>query len=217
MAHLIRKCIRCSVVSQLDAVAMTSTDGLNAEVFFVCKACGHGSIYEGQPQSHISNVTGALDKGRYFSQQAIIALPDDPILSADVPNRVQELFRQAVRCRQLSLFDAAGAMFRKTIDVATKEIYATDSRLAGKKPADAPRARVAALGQLKILDEEIVELADVALMDGNDAAHDTDPYTSGEAEALQDLTDDLLDRLFVKPARIARVKAKQVESGQRKA
>jgi hypothetical protein len=106
-------------------------------------------------------------------------------------------------------------MFRKTIDVATKEIYATDLRLTDKKPADAPRARIAALGQFKILDEEIIELADVALMDGNDAAHDADPYTSQEAEALQELTDDLLDRLFVKPARIARVKAKQIEAGQR--
>lgn len=196
---------------------MTSTDGLNAEVFFVCKACGRGSIYEGQPQAHISNLTGALDKGRYFSSQAIVALPDNPVLSEDVPARVQELFRQAARCRQLSLFDAAGAMFRKTIDVATKEIYATDYRLAEKRPAEAPRARVAALGQLKILDEDIVELADVALMDGNDAAHDVDPYTPNEAAALQELTDDLLDRLFVKPARIARVKAKQFESGQRKA
>ncbi|MBO0141586.1 DUF4145 domain-containing protein [Agrobacterium sp. Ap1] len=196
---------------------MANIDGLNAEVFFICKACGKGSIYQGQPASHISNVTGELDRGRYFDQQAIIALPDYPIMSEDIPDRVRDLFRQAVRCRQLSLFDAAGAMFRKTIDVATKEIYTNDPRLSGKKAADAPRARVVALGQLKVLDEDIVELADVALMDGNDAAHDVDPYTSIEAEALQDLTDDLLDRLFVKPARIARVKAKQIESGQRRA
>jgi hypothetical protein len=201
----------------LDAVAMANIDDLNAEVFFICKACGLGSIYRGQPQAHINNVSGALDRSRHFDQQAVIALPDNPMTSEEIPPRVRDLFCQAVRCRQLSLFDAAGAMFRKTIDVATKDIYATDLRLVGRKPADAPRARVTALGQLKILDEEIVELADVALMDGNDAAHDADPYTSDEAVALQELTDDLLDRLFVRPARIARVKAKQIEAGQRKA
>jgi len=141
---------------------MTPGGGLDVEVFFICKACGLGSIYEGQPDGHISNISGALDKNRYFAEQAVVALPNDPVLSEDIPARVRDLFRQAARCRQLALFDAAGAMFRKTIDVATKEIYATDVRLAERKPADAARARIAALGQLRILDDEIVELADVA-------------------------------------------------------
>ncbi|MES0178693.1 DUF4145 domain-containing protein [Mesorhizobium sp. M0025] len=105
---------------------------------------------------------------------------------------------------------------RKTIDVASKHLYATDARLAGRNPADALRSRLKALGDLKILDEEIVELADVAALDGNDAAHDIDPYTAGEAEAMEDLTADLLDRLFVRPAKLAAVKAKQIAAGQRK-
>lgn len=107
-------------------------------------------------------------------------------------------------------------MFRKTIDVATKVLYSTDQRLSGRTPADAPRSRIRALGEMKILEEDIVELADVAVLDGNDAAHDIDPYTAEEAEALEALTTDLLDRLFVRPARVAAVKAKQLASGLRK-
>lgn len=196
---------------------MTAIDGLNSEVFLVCKACGLGSIYRGQPRAHISNISGALDKGRHFDREPVIALPDNPTISDDVPQRIRSLFYQAARCRQLNLCDAAGAMFRKVIDVATKHIFATDDRLSERTPADALRVRIKALGELKILENDIVELADVVAVDGNDAAHDMDPYTAEEAEALEDLTLDLLDRLFVRPARVARVKAKQVAAGQRKA
>ncbi|CAI2934987.1 protein of unknown function [Aminobacter niigataensis] len=108
-------------------------------------------------------------------------------------------------------------MYRKTLDVATKHIYSHDARLAERDPANALRSRIKALGELKILEPDIVELADVAALDGNDATHDVDPYTAEEAEALEDLTQDLLDRLFVRPARLAAVKAKQIASGQRKA
>jgi hypothetical protein len=139
------------------------------------------------------------------------------VLSGHIPERVRNLFVQAALSRQLHFYDAAGAMFRKTIDVATKVLFATDPRLAGKNAADAPRAQIQALCQFKILDEEISELGDVALVDGNDAAHDADPYTAQEAEALEDLTFDLLDRLYVRPARVAAVKAKQIAAGQRKA
>ncbi|MHA6642299.1 DUF4145 domain-containing protein [Mesorhizobium sp. A623] len=140
-----------------------------------------------------------------------------PLLSLDIPERIRNLFLEATTCRRTRKYEAAGAMFRKTIDVATKHIYATDDRLQGKNPADAPRSRIRSLGDMKILDGDIVELADVAVLDGNDAAHDVDPYTAEEGEALEDLTADLLDRLFVRPAKLAAVKAKQIAAGQRKA
>lgn len=97
---------------------------------------------------------------------------------------------------------------------AVVDIYANDARLADKNSADAPRARIKAVGDIEILDGDIVELADVAVLDGNDAAHDVDPYTADEAEALEALT---LDLLFVRPAKLAAVKAKQIAAGQRKA
>ncbi|MGE1157034.1 DUF4145 domain-containing protein, partial [Pseudomonas kitaguniensis] len=90
-------------------------------------------------------------------------------------------------------------------------------RLAKKQPAQALRPRIKALGEMGILEKDIVELADVAALDGNDATHEVDPYTKDEAEALEDLTLDLLDRLFVRPAKIAAVKAKQIAAGVRPA
>lgn len=138
-------------------------------------------------------------------------------ISEHVPDRIADLFREANECRQMTWYEASGAMYRKTLDVATKHIYSHDDRLKEKQPAQALRVRIKSLGEMKILEPDIVELADVAALDGNDATHDVDPYTAEEAEALEDLTQDLLDRLFVRPARLAAVKAKQIASGQRKA
>ena len=216
MGHLIRVCIRCGVMSQLDARGFAQLDSLNAEVFFACNACGRGSIYLGQPSQNPMQQSGALDISQHYRADPVVVFPHDRVLSSHIPDRLLDLFKQAARCRQLLMHDAAGAMFRKTIDVATIDIFSTDIRLAGKNPANAARARVIALGQMKVLDEDIVELADVALMDGNDAAHDVDPYSADEAEALEELTADLLDRMYVRPARVAAVKAKQILSGQRK-
>lgn len=138
-------------------------------------------------------------------------------LSVHIPSRIAGLFREANECRQMTWYEAAGSMYRKTLDVATKHIFTHDPRLADKNPANALRSRIKAMGELGILDHDIVELADIVALDGNDAVHDEDPYTKEEAEALEDLTFDLLDRLFVRPAKIAAVKAKQIASGQRPA
>nr|WP_274603144.1 DUF4145 domain-containing protein [Agrobacterium fabrum] len=153
---------------------------------------------------------------RLFSNPVRIATTSVE-LSEHIPERIAGLFREANECRQMTWYEAAGAMYRKTLDVATKHIYTHDLRLAEKQPAQALRVRIKSLGEMNILDEDIVELADVAALDGNDATHDEDPYTKDEAEALEDLTFDLLDRLFVRPAKVAAVKAKQIAAGVRKA
>ncbi|MGV1834682.1 DUF4145 domain-containing protein [Rhizobium rhizogenes] len=219
MGFIVRDCIRCPTKQvQMIAQGWVETDNINAEIFFVCQACGQGSIYWGQPDRDPVTFNGNIekDRGRSFGGQPILAFPSDIHLSEHIPERVRDLFQQAHRSRKTGLNDASGSMFRKTIDVATKGIFSTDARLAEKIPADAPRARIKALAQFGIIDNEIFELADVALVDGNDAAHDADPYTAEEAEALEDLTFDLLERIFVRPARVAAVKAKQVLAGQRK-
>ncbi|MBB6414243.1 DUF4145 domain-containing protein [Mesorhizobium sangaii] len=217
MGFLIRDCVRCGVKSvQMIARGFVQYDGLNSEIFMVCQSCIRGSIYHGQPQSNPVEERGALDAQRSYHHDPIIVEFAAPTISTSVPDRVADLFREAAISRRAHRYEAAGAIFRKTIDVASKHLYATDERLKDRKPADALRSRLKALGELKILDEEIVELADVAALDGNDAVHDVDPYTAAEAEALEDLTADLLDRLFVRPAKLAAVKAKQIAAGQRK-
>jgi hypothetical protein len=218
-AFVKRDCIRCGTAKvQLTAVGFAMTGYNNAEMAFCCNNCGLLSIYCVRSETNL-NESINFDSTRFAScdEEPVLNTVDLPPLHVDIPQRIADIFQQAAKALRLQMFDASGAMFRKTIDVATKHIFQNDTRLAGRNPADALRVRIRALGELKILEEDIVELADVAAVDGNDAAHDMDPYTAGEAEALEELTTDLMDRLFVRPARIARVKAKQVEAGQRKA
>lgn len=217
MGFLLRDCVRCGTMKvQMIARGFIQYSTSDYEVFLVCQACTRGSIYKGQPGSNPVEYPGLLDSSRYFAQEPTIVHISAPPLPSSVPQRIADLFAEAAICRRSNHYEAAGAIFRKTIDVATKHLFATDPRLGERKPANALRSRIKALGEMKILDEDVVDLADVAALDGNDAVHDVDPYTAEEAEALEDLTRDLLDRLFIRPAKLAAVRAKQIAAGQRK-
>lgn len=225
VAFFVRDCVRCGVKLVHHKVIGESfvchRNEFHREVAGVCANCRLISIYDWDaPNAHETtfkmtegNIDG-LSNGR-LSRTPIRIATTAAVLSEYIPGRVAGLFREANECRQMTWYEAAGAMYRKTLDVATKHIYDHDLRLKDKIPAQALRVRIKSLGEMRILEEDIVELADVAALDGNDAAHDTDPYTKEEAEALEDLTLDLLDRLFVRPAKIAAVKAKQIAAGLR--
>lgn len=224
MGFFVRDCVRCGVkrVQHMVVGECRYNSVYEREVCGVCADCRLLSIYRWESPSQ--NATAVGTQGNIEDHEQA-SLSSDPIriattameLSEHIPERIAGLFREAIECRQMTWYEAAGAMYRKTLDVATKHIYSHDPRLAGKVPAQALRSRIQGLGGLKILDGDIVELADVAALDGNDATHDVDPYTKEEAEALEDLTLDLLDRLFVRPAKIAAVKAKQIAAGVRPA
>lgn len=222
MAFIITDCVRCPVAHvqhSLIGEKMCDEYGYEWELAFACHACKKVSVYSCRLQVNGHSPSGYAGQGDVRSVvsriEAVKIGITEITVSESVPRRVADLFIEANACRQMMRFEAAGAMYRKTVDVATKHIYSNDERLTGKSPAQALRVRIKSLGEMKILDNDIVELADVAALDGNDATHDVDPYTMEEAEALEELTFDLLDRLFVRPARLAAVKAKQIASGQR--
>ncbi len=222
MSFFVRDCVRCGVKKIHHSVVGYSWCSTHThEVVGRCQDCHKTSIYvhksggliELKEQEHNIEMPGFTT----LSAAAVYYGASPMVLSEYIPDRIAGLFREANECRQMTWYEAAGSMYRKTLDVATKHIFSHDPRLAEKNPANALRSRIKAMGELGILEQDIVELADIVALDGNDAVHDEDPYTKEEAEALEDLTLDLLDRLFVRPAKIAAVKAKQIASGQRPA
>ncbi|MCH4548248.1 DUF4145 domain-containing protein [Rhizobium changzhiense] len=227
MGFFVRDCVRCgtrNVVHHIHGESVVRKHSQNHhELVGACADCRQYSVYVwyaptgGQPEAASYNGNVADFPGQRLSEEAVRIATTAVELSEFIPERIANLFREANECRQMTWYEAAGAMYRKTLDVATKHIYAHDSRLIDRQPAQALRVRIKSLGEMKILDDDIVELADVAALDGNDATHDVDPYTKDEAEALEDLTFDLLERLFVRPAKIAAVKAKQIAAGVRPA
>lgn len=222
MAFFVRDCVRCGVKSvQHMLVGQGHIKHFDWEVAGACANCKQVSVYALHlnstgiaPSSYSENLE---NDGTRLAKTPVRIATVPAHVSEHVPARIAGLFREANECRQMTWYEAAGSMYRKTLDVATKHIFTHDPRLSDKKPANALRSRIKAMGEMGILEHDIVELADIVALDGNDAVHDEDPYTKEEAEALEDLTFDLLDRLFVRPAKIAAVKAKQIASGQRPA
>ena len=223
MPFIVRDCVRCGLKkAQLNLIGHSTLKASKYEIAVVCPDCRQISIWLTRTDMANAVFTPGFHN---IESMGTAYVPETPVriatiasaISDHVPQRIADLFREANECRQMTWYEAAGAMYRKTLDVATKHIYSHDPRLSSKEPAQALRVRIKSLGEMQILEPDIVELADVAALDGNDATHDVDPYTAEEAEALEDLTQDLLDRLFVRPARLAAVKAKQIASGQRKA
>ncbi|KQV81322.1 DUF4145 domain-containing protein [Rhizobium sp. Root1220] len=222
MAFFVRDCVRCGVRRvQHHVVGSNRLDSHNHEVAASCADCDQISIYNWSgPDGSTLPIAfkGSIEyNSTCLDEDAVRIATTAMELSQYIPDRIADLFREANECRQMTWYEAAGAMYRKTLDVATKHIYTHDPRLAEREAAQALRVRIKSLGEMTILEHDIVELADVAALDGNDATHDVDPYTREEAEALEDLTLDLLERLFVRPAKIAAVKAKQIAAGVRPA
>lgn len=227
MGFFVRDCVRCgtrNVVHQIPGESVIRLLYYNQhEVVGACANCKQFSVYAwAAPNGGECQTVGWKGNIEEFGEDRLSQAPvriatTAASLSEHIPDRIAGLFREANECRQMTWYEAAGAIYRKTLDVATKYIYDNDSRLVSKVPANALRSRIQAMGVLGILDQDVVELADIAALDGNDAVHDQDPYTRQEAEALEDLTLDLLDRLFVRPAKIAAVRAKQIAAGVRKA
>lgn len=222
MSFIIGDCPRCHIRRAQLRVQGHSARGNSIDVSVICSSCKKMSVFNGTMRQNTTAGPPAdptSDLGELYSCTfaPVFSLPNATAPPEFISDRVRDLSEQASKCLSIGAYDAAGASFRKVIDVATKEIFADDPRLKERKPADALRARIKALGEMKVIEEDVVDLADIVALDGNDAAHDVDPYTKDEAEALRDLTYDLLERLFTRPRRAQAVRAKQLASGARKA
>jgi len=91
-------------------------------------------------------------------------------------------------------------MYRKCLDLATKEL---DSTLAGKKLA----ARIDALHARGALTEDLKQWAHAVRLDGNDAAHEEDELSIEEIKQLASFTELFLQYTFTLPAQVAKRQA----------
>ena len=108
-----------------------------------------------------------------------------------LPENVRSYYLQAVSNVKTGP-DAAGAMFRKALDVGLKIV---DPKNRNKKLA----ARIDAAAEAGILTKDLAEWSHRIRDEGNDASHDEDPYTREEAEQLHHFTQLVLMYLFTLP------------------
>lgn len=113
---------------------------------------------------------------------------------------VRRAFEQGADNAKRRNMDAAAAMYRKAIDVATREL---DSGLSGKNLAP----RIDALHKSGKLTDDLKEWAHLIRLDGNQGAHDEQELGDQEISQLASFTELFLTYTFTLPARVAARKA----------
>ena len=213
MAELVADCPRCRAQRiTFDAtgdtlVGAAAGDFLEYEMFCVCKSCTHATIFIVQEEAEARDLRR---NGRMIpyppSQRAVgyrllrhisPANLDTAPPPEELPSDIHRAFREATKCAAVGCYNAAGAMFRLCLNLATK----------GTKGGTLA-ARLEALCEEKQFSRELQELGSVVRLDGNDAAHDG----SLDEEAVEDLqafVARFLTQLYTEPARVRAAKERR--------
>jgi Domain of unknown function (DUF4145) len=119
-----------------------------------------------------------------------------------VPKEVANAFNQGATSIAVECWDAAAAMFRKSIDLATRPMLPqTDVNGLNSKIRRDLGLRLPWLFDQGTLPKDLRELSTCVREDGNDGAH-TGALTKEDAVDLLDFTTALLERIYTEPERL---------------
>jgi hypothetical protein len=121
---------------------------------------------------------------------------------ADCPPSVDRFYRQGIVNLRGENWDAAGAMFRKALDVATKFI-------SPEKKRESLFVRINALVTEGLLTPAMGDWSHELRIDGNEAVHDEEPETEEDAIAMQKFAEAFLRYAFTLPSLVAQNRAKR--------
>jgi hypothetical protein len=216
MAEFLEDCPRCGAQKMtFDVHGANLISRLHGwlgtfEVFTVCRKCGRGTVFiirhntighevsKESPQS----LKGVIN--RCFDVHGFVALRDLATTAppSDVPPEIENIFREGATCVQTECWNAAGAMLRLVVDLATRPLLPPVGTLGPNKfQREKLGPRISWLKENAGLPEEIFRLSENIHLDGNDAAHEGS-LTKADAEDLIEFTVILLQRLYTEPARI---------------
>ncbi|MCY3624609.1 MAG: DUF4145 domain-containing protein [Candidatus Dadabacteria bacterium] len=125
--------------------------------------------------------------------------PETPEIPEHLPENVNMYYLEAVNSVKSSP-NAAGAMFRKTLDTGLKKI---DPEAKGRLID-----RIKSAAKTGKITQDMADWADRIRLDGNDAAHEEDPFTHQEAEELHLFTRLVMMYLFSLPGMLEEWKTK---------
>jgi Domain of unknown function (DUF4145) len=175
-----------------------------------CNACRMGvifslALYEHSSTTDLVNAIGSQDALKItVRNQWPKADSDAP---AFVPPNIGSFFEQGVRALRAGHWDAAGAMFRKTLDTATKAIDSTAS-------SQTLFQRINTLVESGKLTSAMGDWSHEIRLDGNDAVHSENPESEDDATMLQRFTEAFLTYSFTLPAMVASNRARRAEGGK---
>ena len=168
--------------------------GFYTDVFAICGRCDRGII--ALFQDHHSSPETLQTAGR----EGVYPAPPSADAPLFTPDRTKRFFQQGMSSLHIGNPDAAGAMFRKSLESGLKERFSSNKRNLIDKIKDA-----ASNG---LITQEMADWADHIRISGNEAVHD-DEYTMEQARTLRVFTELVLIYLFELPGRLAKAQEKE--------
>lgn len=163
-------------------------------VLLQCEVCGNGVVAKYAGSNFIPWITNQKPQGdtsliNWWPRQVA---PEAP---AHVPDNVCRFYLQGMDNFSRRNFDAAGTMYRKSLDTALKRLNPMGKGNLQKRIDDLP-PEIGITPAMKEWAHQIRHL-------GNDAAHEEDPFTEEETTALQSFTELFLTYVFTLPGMLA--------------
>ena len=189
------------------------------EAFAVCPRCSRSTVYILQQRTGSNagyNIADLLKKSDFLKMPVTLDVPYEvmgyiaikDMAGASPPDHVPEdianAFREGATSVRTECWNAAGAMFRLTVDLATKKLVPEG------QPKKLLAARLADLFDKSLLPDDLRELAKCIKDDGNDGAHDG-TLKKPDALDLQDFAIAILERIYTQPERLKLAKERREE------
>ena len=166
----------------------------HAQFLAVCGLCKHGLMVLSRCISeHHANL---LQCDTVFPGDHFTIEETWPRFSADcpdhVPNNVESFYNQGLENLAVGRWDAAGAMFRKSLDVSTKS-------LAPEHRSESLFKRINKMVDAGQLTSAMGDWSHEIRLDGNDAVHDDEPETEVDASTTQKFAEAFLTYAYTLP------------------
>ena len=209
MSLLVENCPRCGARQHTFDVLASVPDTCSrmderSEIFSRCRECKKatifviglrkpvrpGTVVPVMTQANLNHTFTVTD----FINQSHVGAESPP---SHLPDAVRTAFEEAARAFAIGCWNAAGCMFRVSIDLATKEIHS-----AKGGPDRLPLSRrLSWLFDNGHIPSDLRDLATCINDDGNDAAHIAG-LNKEDAEDLLDFSRELLRRIYTEPVRV---------------
>jgi hypothetical protein len=225
MAELVANCPRCTAASITfdvsGSVFVLKQHGWQHwfEVFSVCRNCRRPTIFvisqkepawtERDDWAQPEKFKGSLS--RHFDANRFISLVDKARIDPPehTPKNIAAVFSEGSSSVAVNNWNAAGAMFRLAINLATQPLLPSEPTpgLTRRKRRDLG-PRVDWLMKNGRISQDLYDLSECIREDGNDGAHDG-TLTKEDAADLLDFTVALFERMFTEPERLRLAKERR--------
>lgn len=188
------------------------------ETFCICRACNKSTVFvlsQKEPSDKELIRKGLVNLDRAVNQimkvEGYVSLKDVAAENPPdyLPKNIEAAFREGAACMTIGCYNAAGTMFRLSLDLATRAKLPEGEvdGLSAKVRRDLG-LRLPWLFDKGLLPEALRELSSCIKDDGNDGAHQG---TLGQEDAgdILDFTYEVLERLYTEPKRIELAKERR--------